>query len=458
MVESTSRQGVISYRRLPFTFMQFGMQSLNHKVYQFLWLMFLECGPNYHVIRHKLYMTRAFCTDRGLEQHIVDVGDVLPQFLWSLGCRWPEIRVETWLFPRAFHTAGWHHLLDTIIQKVLQQIEGFPRWLQRLKDLTGFLRDASYRGVLILEAEAAGDDGGAMKKVPTRFAAWRWGTLFMVLTWFVGSYGLLRRHWQRGLFRVARAASAATSCRETIMDKRWWMQTCVIYDLVHATHRLRRWGSGCACHPEERAARPKSQVCQLAGRTLPYALDRLNGFLADCLVQANQGPNENDYCAGLELPFDLGLERKAAWLHLKSLSWEYLKWLGALPHFSRRRDRLRVCRSAVTYTGRQRKKTDTGPCARTSTPMASSSRTRSSTFVARVSARGCLTSWRPLSTLCWQRTGVKLHTQRWAARLTERRPASARGERAQRGSKTTFGCSPRTGLRRSACSKRNGFA
>jgi hypothetical protein len=73
-------------------------------------------------------------------------------------------------------------------------------------------------------------------------------------------------------------------------------------------------------------------VCQLAGRTLPYALDRLNGFLADCLVQANQGPNENDICVGLELPFDLGLERKAAWLHLKSLSWEYLKWLGALPH------------------------------------------------------------------------------------------------------------------------------
>ena len=60
VVESTSRPGVVSYRRLPFTFMQFGMQSLNHKVYQFLWLMFLECGPSYHVIRHELYMTRAF--------------------------------------------------------------------------------------------------------------------------------------------------------------------------------------------------------------------------------------------------------------------------------------------------------------------------------------------------------------------------------------------------------------
>ena len=129
-----------------------------------------------------------FHKDYGTEASLVDLPDILPEFLTSLGCPMAVPRCQ-WLFPLAIWCCGTHHRIDNIAEQVCYSIIWFPRFLVRLKALTRFCRITSYRTILVGLLDDAGYDSRWMKKRPPSFAKWRRGTLLVMLDYLGSTFG-----------------------------------------------------------------------------------------------------------------------------------------------------------------------------------------------------------------------------------------------------------------------------
>ena len=109
------------------------------KAFAMLWQIWLLVGPKYIDMRICLDSVAGINTDFGTERKVVDLPDVLIDFMHFIGCPVPKNAVrETWLLPNALPIAGWHHIFDGLIRFGLYQFAWFPSWLLTLKGCLRF--------------------------------------------------------------------------------------------------------------------------------------------------------------------------------------------------------------------------------------------------------------------------------------------------------------------------------
>ena len=123
------------------------------KTVSLLWQCWLIAGPSFPRMRLFLDSITSICTDFGTERLVVDMPDILPDFIRLIGGGVPaNIVPNKWLFPNAFAMAGWHHVFDGCIRYGLGQLDWFDPWLLELKSCLKFLCifENSRNGVILL--------------------------------------------------------------------------------------------------------------------------------------------------------------------------------------------------------------------------------------------------------------------------------------------------------------------
>ena len=104
-------------RQLPIAFLDYGAGNLTSKIFQLLFKIYCETGPDTVLMRWRLRHTRFVCSDQGTESGIADAADILNDFYIWLGspCR---VEPTRFLFPLCVYSAGWHHRFDHILIEV----------------------------------------------------------------------------------------------------------------------------------------------------------------------------------------------------------------------------------------------------------------------------------------------------------------------------------------------------
>ena len=146
------------------------------KAFAMLWQIWLLVGPKYIDMRICLDSVAGINTDFGTERKVVDLPDVLIDFMHFIGCPVPKNAVrETWLLPNALPIAGWHHIFDGLIRFGLYQFAWFPSWLLTLKGCLRFFRNHRVDFLERLRSDGLSGAASVLEGIsfPT-FAAWRW--------------------------------------------------------------------------------------------------------------------------------------------------------------------------------------------------------------------------------------------------------------------------------------------
>lgn len=120
-------------RHLGVTFLGYSQMGLAHKIFNVLWTVYLETGPDAHALRYRLSLVAGFTTDRSTERDFNHCRDVLPEFLEWVGCDLVCERV-TFLFPDSCWDPGWQHGLDDIARMVYNVLPFWPSWLAKLQE------------------------------------------------------------------------------------------------------------------------------------------------------------------------------------------------------------------------------------------------------------------------------------------------------------------------------------
>ena len=314
------------WRQAPTVFLGIGMLSLKHKVFAFLWAIWLEVGPNQSRMRWKCNQICGLTTDRGIEIGICDSPDVLPDFLQAIGAA-GEVPRQEYLFPQAVWIAGWHHLLDNCIEQVLSAVDWWPVFFDRLRQATKFLRIDTHREKLASVAESFDMDARVLRVKPPSFLNLRWDTLAFVCSWYENASVALQCAASGDLFRSSQQAQTAKAVCRTLGDAAWWTHMWIALDWIMAVHDLRRWAGGCPCHEEDRRA-GRVVECAMASRRLPEACGRVDEFLLYC-SERFAAPHRLDRVEGLSL--QLEETRQWGWRYLHTLIQQQTQWLSLSP-------------------------------------------------------------------------------------------------------------------------------
>ena len=113
------------------------------KCFALLWQVWLVAGPDIGRMRAFTDRVRSFCTDLGAERSVFKVPDLLPDFCRHIGVAVPRSYVRRqFLFPNAMLVTGWHHVFDGVVRFGMFSLKWFPSFLNKLKLMVKFFRNA----------------------------------------------------------------------------------------------------------------------------------------------------------------------------------------------------------------------------------------------------------------------------------------------------------------------------
>ena len=112
-----------------------------------LWQVHLTLGPSLVSLATFCRAVRSFTSDMGTERMMNDVAACLAVFHHTMSPieEIPSIGDMTCLFPFSICMPGFRHQLDTVLQRGLSSMRGFPSFLMRLKSIVRFLRQETVR-------------------------------------------------------------------------------------------------------------------------------------------------------------------------------------------------------------------------------------------------------------------------------------------------------------------------
>lgn len=277
-------------RLLPLVSLDKAFMDVAGKTLGLLWMFFLAFGPFFDRIRWLCSRVRSVTSDFGVERLIVNMSDVLPDFFAVLNPKLPPRDYVRWLFPRALQVPGWKHLWDNLLRKGLSNLKWFPAWLESLKALVGWLRQATTLALVVRRLKQSGLQAVAELVQATslpHFAAWRWLTLHLccqALNKFLGSF----RTWFDPVhFRSSRDQQQLKKVIHALQNDLWFGRFGFVQYFSHWICTVMQWGVGCACHGPALLS-GEAVKCIHKGRRLKHAFQYATSALDTALVECNQ--------------------------------------------------------------------------------------------------------------------------------------------------------------------------
>eukprot|EP00959_Pyramimonas_sp_CCMP1952_P084757 1772475-Pyramimonas_sp.AAC.1 len=243
------------------------------------WTVWLVCGPSIRSMEAFFNDVRSFTADFGVESGLADVANVLDDFACKVGQRCsPSWQTFDYMFPHCVFIVDWDHLLDAILRNTLKDVEVWPKILGQLQTLCAFFNNDDYLLTCRLDARRRGlrECEQALSNWNATFAKWRYRTVRVVIAQAVKVSEYCQSYFDIRIMGSIKDASAlhdvGTICKDAFF---FWEWIRSFEHIVVFIDRIREWGSGCACHEQERIDR-KKVACFKAGRRLHEA----RGFLA----------------------------------------------------------------------------------------------------------------------------------------------------------------------------------
>ena len=161
----------------------YGLQDAVNKVMVFMWSVWLCFGPELRHMRYFADHVVCWTTDFGVEQHSVEVPDMLDAFFSWLGgnpladCA----RLVNWdrrLFYRSLRIGGWNHGFGNTMLRIAKVYTWWPEMLDHIRNLCRFFRNHTWRDWL---SRALKDKLPSIDRLLQHFTAttakWRFATI-----------------------------------------------------------------------------------------------------------------------------------------------------------------------------------------------------------------------------------------------------------------------------------------
>jgi hypothetical protein len=155
------------------------------KAFLVLKRIWLEAGPSKHSVAVYRAEVRICHTDDGTEHHVRNLLNVCDFFYSGNLKPTPEESgglVGDYLFPAAIGGYAWNHILNNLAKRILSGLPFFPSWLKSVRAVIRFLKNRSYKKVVIkhLKDQGLEEEALAVSSQTVSLAEWRWETFFKV--------------------------------------------------------------------------------------------------------------------------------------------------------------------------------------------------------------------------------------------------------------------------------------
>ena len=263
------------------------------KLIALMWSIFLVIGPEEEVLRGFFASVSGICTDHGTESQLIDMPDIVHDFMSYVGGHPLGFPVEGYLFQHGIASQGWKHVFDGALCRSLGALRWWPKFLARLKALTAIMRDRNKNKAIQRMFAQKGMDylvECVRDAHLPNFAQWRWTTLDGVVRGIDGFLDSLRANVDFTLFNRSRDPTGVRLAEEACKDPIWRHQYSLVRFCAKSTGRLLRWGGSCDCHDDD-------TPCAQKGRRIPLAFNHacevMQGWLeeADGWTTAEYGDN-----------------------------------------------------------------------------------------------------------------------------------------------------------------------
>ena len=269
-----------------------------------LWALWLVGGPDETTLRYLLTKIGSTCTDMGIEHMTLQCPDVLQAFLSWVGgapletCR-TQVNHDKRLLENAIRLAGWSHGMGNVMSIVSKKVPGWPEKLEKLRCLTSFWRNMTYRNHAMHALRDRPDvDASVLKTFDGSFAKWRYETLAVNLKTLAKYRAICENHVTREWFQNVQDAHQLETVLLACADKEFWRWVvCSSREVFSPCEKNRHWGMICTCpdHVRQRTEDHKKHVPCFCfnSRRLRHAWTYIQDESAKYLARAAElGPDD----------------------------------------------------------------------------------------------------------------------------------------------------------------------
>ena len=154
-----------------------------NKAVGLLWCCYLIAGPSKEGICYFLSKVRCLTTDMGVEMYLLETPNIVFAFIaWCAGQELMScaalVRHDERLFYNALRISGWGHMLGNLISKVFNKFHRWPDYLEKIRAMILFYKNATYRKHAAKCLEGTGVDTEPLAHFSANLAKWRYQTIF----------------------------------------------------------------------------------------------------------------------------------------------------------------------------------------------------------------------------------------------------------------------------------------
>ena len=254
----------------------------------------LEYGPRVQDLRQANAYVRQCMSDMGTEFGIANYHDIVTEYF--AGSSHDDVSrhmtQDKFLYPLALQVPGVLHIIDWIVKDTVHKLPFWPVWQKQAKTLLQFMHGRSHRQLVIELIKGRATDPEEAERLlagaklaqlgTTRFAHWRWRTLYEAVkdlmriqeaTKFVMS---TLKAPAKDL--ALRNASAANDIKAIGTDERFWSGATAIHHIISPLMQFASWVSGCDCHEDEIIA-GHAVNCAMQGCRAPRLSQKLKQII-----------------------------------------------------------------------------------------------------------------------------------------------------------------------------------
>lgn len=266
-IESFPLGDPTGYQRVwaPGSTLAHGAASTTHKIYLFIWGLFLMFGPTVKQLRSFLADVQFAVTDAGGEMGIADSLDVLPAwFHWvrKLPGDPPVPDGSSYLMPNCVKVSGWGHMFGNVVHRAAASLPRWPVIQKHLHTIVRFLREEEYRFAWADFAERYGSLEDAEKlRAPFlgSFVQTRWESILVAFVEVDRVASAFHRSFDVALFSSVKDAALVREVQAIKHNKWFWAFVQEFSGVSSILLEALFWGFGCACH--NNSDNKKTRLC-----------------------------------------------------------------------------------------------------------------------------------------------------------------------------------------------------